>query len=67
MLVGVSGSGKKSLTTLATALTKGTLKNIEPRKNYGRKEWKEDIFRIMLLTATKNKPVIFLFDDTSIL
>jgi dynein heavy chain len=48
MLVGVSGSGKKSLTTLATALAHGSLRNIEPRKNYGRKDWKEDLFNIMM-------------------
>lgn len=48
MLVGVSGSGKKSLTTLATAMSLGTLMTIEPKKNYSRKEWKEDIFKIMM-------------------
>ena len=67
MLVGVSGSGKKSLTTLATAMSLGTLVTIEPKKHYGRKEWKEDIFKFMTLIAVNNQNYVFLFDDTSIL
>ena len=54
MLVGVSGSGKKSLITLATAMSLGTLMTIEPKKNYGRNEWKEDLFKFMMMTAVKN-------------
>ena len=67
MLVGVGGSGKKSLTTLATALASAKLMNIEPRKGYSRKDWKEDLVGMMKKVAIDNQSVVFLFDDTSIL
>lgn len=47
MLVGVGGSGKKSLTTLAAALAGTVLDTIETKKNYSKKEFKEDLFRMM--------------------
>jgi dynein heavy chain, axonemal len=54
MLVGVGGSGKKSLTTMAAALSQGELATIEIRKNYGRKEWREDLFKLMKKVAMTN-------------
>ena len=52
---------------MAAALSQGIIATIEPRKNYGRKEWKEDLFKMMKRTAIKNKSVVFLFDDQHIL
>jgi dynein heavy chain, axonemal len=52
--VGVGGSGKKSLTTMAAALSQGELATIEIRKNYGRKEWREDLFKLMKKVAMTN-------------
>lgn len=67
MLVGVGGSGKKSITTLASALAGCELDTIEPKKVYGKKEFKEDLLRMMKKAGVENKRVTFLFADTQIL
>lgn len=67
MLVGVGGSGKKSITTLASALAGCELDTIEPKKVYGKKEFKEDLLRMMKKAGIQNKRVTFLFADTQIL
>lgn len=67
MLVGVGGSGKKSLITLSTALACANMDTIEPKKAYGKKEFKEDLLRMMKKSSIQNKPVVFMFVDTQIL
>lgn len=47
MVVGVGGSGKKSLITLSSALAQAHLDTIEPKKAYGKKDFKEDLLRMM--------------------
>ncbi|KAL4466850.1 hypothetical protein ABPG74_010447 [Tetrahymena malaccensis] len=67
MIVGVGGSGKKSITTLASALAGCELDSIEPKKQYGKKEFKEDLLRMMKKVGIENKRLTFLFADTQIL
>ncbi|EGR31243.1 hypothetical protein IMG5_115030 [Ichthyophthirius multifiliis] len=67
MLVGVGGSGKKSLTIMASALAGCQLDTIESKKTYGKKEFKEDLLRMMKKAGVYNKRVTFLFSDTQIL
>lgn len=67
MLVGVGGSGKKSLTALATVLAGCELFSIEPRKIYGRKEFREDLFKIMQEAAFKNKEIVFMLSESQII
>ena len=55
MLVGVGGSGKKSLTVMASALAGCELDSIEPKKVYGKKEFKEDLLRMMKKAGIENK------------
>ena len=60
MLVGVGGSGKKSLTVMASALAGCEIDSIEPKKVYGKKEFKEDLLRMMKKAGIENK--VFLFN-----
>lgn len=61
MLVGVGGSGKKSITTLACVLAGCSIDTIEVKKVYGKKEFKEDIVRMMTNVGVENKIVGFSF------
>ena len=55
MLVGVGGSGKKSLTTISAALALAKVDTIEPKKNYGKKE-----FKVRLIQKLFPFPIIFI-------
>jgi dynein heavy chain len=67
ILVGVGGSGKKSLSELGAVLSSARLMKIEPQKKYGKKEFRIDIFNIMVASASSNAHVMFLFPDTDII
>lgn len=51
MLVGLGGSGKTSIATLSSALQVCKLETITAKKNYGPKEFKEDLLRMMKRAA----------------
>jgi dynein heavy chain len=53
-LVGVGGSGKKSLSELASVLSGSKLMKVEPQKKYGKKEFRIDIFNIMLAAGSSS-------------
>ena len=53
-MVGVGGSGKKSLSELGAVLSGAKLMKIEPLKKYGKKEFRIDLFNIMLASASTN-------------
>lgn len=66
-MVGVGGSGKKSLSELGAVLSGAKLMKIEPLKKYGKKEFRIDLFNIMMASASSNQHVMFLFPDTDII
>ena len=66
LLLGVGGSGRKSLARLATGIADFALFSIEITKNYRLIEWREDLKQLLLKTGKDGKKTIFLFDDTQI-
>jgi dynein heavy chain len=66
-LLGIGGSGRQSLTKLATFLSNYRLQQIEVIKNYNMRAWRDDVKRILMSAGIENKQITFLFVDTQII
>jgi len=68
LLVGVGGSGRKSLTELATFIAVYTIEVIEMPKGYNMVAWREDMVKkIFLACGVEANNLVFLFSDTQII
>lgn len=67
LLLGVGGSGRKSLTRLACSLIPDMeVSTIELTKNFGVKEWHESLAKMLLECGKDDKKRTFLFSDTQL-
>ena len=68
LLVGVGGSGRKSLTELANFIANYDIVVLEMAKGYDFKAWRDDMReKLFLACGCDNKPLVFLFSDTQII
>lgn len=66
LLVGVGGSGKQSLTTLAAYIGKHIIRKLVITKTYGEKDLKDDIRLFMDSTGHMNKTLTFILTDAEV-
>jgi dynein heavy chain, axonemal len=66
LCVGVGGSGRKSVTTLSSAIAEYDLFSIEISKSYSMTDWHDDLKRLLITVGGKAKPNVFLFSDTQV-
>ena len=66
MLVGVGGSGKQSLTRLASAISEYECVQIELTRGYSSVEFREDLKKLMITTGVQGSHTVFLFTDTQV-
>ena len=66
LLIGIGGSGRQSLTRLASYMIGYSVFQIEVTRHYRRLEFREDIRRLYFETGVLYKPTVFLFTDTQV-
>eukprot|EP01063_Lacrimia_lanifica_P030854 TRINITY_DN4987_c0_g4_i2.p1 TRINITY_DN4987_c0_g4~~TRINITY_DN4987_c0_g4_i2.p1 ORF type:complete len:4157 (+),score=1788.38 TRINITY_DN4987_c0_g4_i2:76-12546(+) len=70
LLLGVGGSGRQSLTKLASFVNDYQTFQVEIVKGYGLKEWREDAKKLLLQASGVGQeptPIVFLITDTQII
>ena len=63
-LLGVGGSGRQSLSRLATFIANYKPFQVEVIKGYNMTNWREDVKVALMQAGIENKPTSFIFVDT---
>ncbi|KNC55366.1 dynein heavy chain [Thecamonas trahens ATCC 50062] len=66
LLVGVSGTGKRTLTRLAAAMAEYQVFEIKLTRSYARSDFREDLRQLYTLAGVARENVVFLLNDTQI-
>lgn len=66
LLVGVGGSGRQSLSRLASYIIQYKVFQIEVTRHYRLQEFREDLRNLYFQAGVDNKPSVFLFNDTQV-
>ncbi|EFN73504.1 Dynein heavy chain 1, axonemal [Camponotus floridanus] len=66
LLLGMSGSGRQSLTKLASHIQEYNCFQIGINKAFTIHNWRDDIKNIILKAGLRNQSIVFLFSDTQI-
>lgn len=66
LLLGMGGSGRQSLTKLATFIAEYNCFQINLTKTYGPTDWRDDIKSVMLDAGLNKRETVFLFSDTQV-
>ncbi|ENN82285.1 hypothetical protein YQE_01339, partial [Dendroctonus ponderosae] len=66
LLLGMGGSGRQSLTRLASFMAEFACFQIELTKAYGAYDWREDVKKLMLNAGLQRRETVFLFSDTQV-
>jgi len=66
LLVGMCGSGRQSLTKLATFMCDFNIFNIEITKSYNKELWREDLKNLLKAAGVQDKKQVFILTDSQL-
>ena len=66
LLVGMGGSGRQSLTKLATSMCDFSVFDIEITKNYNKELWREDLKNLLRAAGVQDKRQVFILTDSQL-